>query len=300
LALTDPLTDALAAREGGGAPQTAEVVLLLDNREIFGQGGARALYVKEMEHAMVHAGLPIQERVLPVGDAMFIARLPDGMEIVLDWIVERKTVSDFVASAADGRVKHQTFAMNACGLSNKMLVLEGRSSDLAALAEEGGRTGAELETMLSDLHVCDGFFVHRTKNMRETVDTFVSMRRRLAKRFAWMERGSLVNGRLQYAAWKDRAAANSKRMTLKQLFMLQLCGVAGIGPTGAGRVVARGLDTPAKLNAAYRTCCDGAPRAMEDLLRGRAGDGGRGLSAAASSAICKVFTLGRYDTDLVE
>jgi ERCC4-type nuclease len=301
LAVIAPLGNELLAKELSCAPMSARIVLLMDNREIFGVGESRAIYVREMEEAMINAGLQIEDRVLPVGDAMFIAVLPDKTEIVLDWIVERKTLADFVSSVLDGRLKHQVFAMNACGLSNKMLLLEGRVAEFHALAEEKNRTGEEMEAILNDLFVCDGFFVNRTKNMRETIDMFVSMRRRLVKRFAWMNSAELVNGRLRYQVWRDRALANSKRLTLKQLFALQLCSLTGVGQTGAERVISRGIDTPAKLDDVYRNMCDGVPRKMEDLLStADPQTAQRGLNAPLSSALYKLFTFNRYATTLFE
>lgn len=283
-----------------GAEAVVNIVLLVDNREIHGNGGSHAVFVRELENAMISAKMQIEKRLLPVGDALFIAVLPDKTEVVLDWIVERKTLPDLISSVMDGRLKHQVYAMNSCGLSNKMLLLEGHLSDFDALAEDSEMSSEDLEATLSDLSLCDGFFVNRTKNVRETTDAFVHMRGRLEARFAWMDPVSVSRGRLRYSAWSDRALASSRRMTLKQLFSLQLCSVAGIGELGAARVVSRGIDTPAKLHNAYRRDCGGVPERMDDLLRNGLQPGERALNATSSSCIRKVYTFSNYETTLCE
>lgn len=301
LALSYPISREVTG-QASARGSTAEITLLLDNREIYGHGEAKAALLMQMADAMMRADLKVQNTVLPVGDALFVARLESGVDIVLDWIIERKTINDFVDSIADGRVKHQTFAMRQCGLSNKMLLLEGRMRELPNRAAQINRAPEELESILHDLHVCDGFYVHNTRTQRETVDTFVSMSRRLTKRFSWLSREELTNGRLTYQQWERKATMNARRLPIDQAFALQLCSVPGIGMQGAERVLQLGIDTPAKLREEYQKGAD-SPQKMEELLRSMAGENGRSstrvLSKRASQLIFRLFTWDRYETELV-
>ncbi|KAM3348826.1 hypothetical protein ACQJBY_022199 [Aegilops geniculata] len=80
-----------------------EVVLILDDREIFGSRGKR---VVGNIHSKFH--VPVEIKRLPVGDGIWIARhRRSHTEYVLDFIVERKSVTDLVSSIRDSRYKDQ-------------------------------------------------------------------------------------------------------------------------------------------------------------------------------------------------
>lgn len=299
LAVTEPISDATIAKIAAQMPPVCEIKLLLDNREVYGNGAGREKYVAEMEEAMLSSGLPIVQRVLPVGDALFIAKLPNqSTEIVLDWIVERKTLSDFISSLGDGRIKKQVSLMNGCGLSNRMVLVEGQLRELHVLGEAANRSRASIDNELNDLHVCHGIFVHFTKNRRQTVDMFVSMHRRLVKRFGYMDGAKVAEGRVEYRTWNESEVSKAKAMSLKELWLLQLCSIHGLGPKGAEAVVARGLDTPGKLAAAYRNECGGDPAKMKAFLAKF--NGKRCLNATGSLTLYNLFNLHQYDTTLVD
>ena len=56
-----------------------------------------------------HAGLAVEHRHLPAGDALWVARSvrDPGVEFVLDFLVERKSCQDLVQSIRSSRYKSQ-------------------------------------------------------------------------------------------------------------------------------------------------------------------------------------------------
>lgn len=65
-----------------------------------------------------------ESNLLKVGDVTWIAKLQDGTEYMLDWIVERKEVEDLVISIKDGRYKEQKFRLARCGIPHLVYLIE--------------------------------------------------------------------------------------------------------------------------------------------------------------------------------
>ena len=79
------------------------IYLIVDNREIRGKTD-RSYLSDELEKL----GINLMTRSLDLGDFLWVARdNQTGVEIVLDYLVERKTMSDLVSSIKDGRFKEQ-------------------------------------------------------------------------------------------------------------------------------------------------------------------------------------------------
>ncbi|KAJ3119299.1 Crossover junction endonuclease mus81 [Physocladia obscura] len=104
-----------------------EVVLLLDNREV--KNGYNRNFFKD---GLSEKGIRFESRSLEIGDITWIAR-PKGYdakthgeekEILLEYIIERKTMDDLVASIKDGRFKEQKFRLSDCGISNVIYLIE--------------------------------------------------------------------------------------------------------------------------------------------------------------------------------
>lgn len=68
------------------------------------------MYVRLVEYAclqsaLLQKGVPCETRQLPLGDMLWVARREDNptSEVLLGYIVERKTASDLASSIVDGR-----------------------------------------------------------------------------------------------------------------------------------------------------------------------------------------------------
>ena len=63
-------------------------------------------------------GVQVEIRSLELGDVLWIAKYPDGRELVLGYVVERKTLKDLASSIVDGRYKEQKYRLSNGGFEN--------------------------------------------------------------------------------------------------------------------------------------------------------------------------------------
>ena len=109
-------------------PGSYTIHLLIDSREVRTKRD-RDHIVKEL----LDSGIAAEQRVLPLGDALWIARLKPAYmnrlrqgnaddtgqfsaEIMLDHIVERKRLDDLISSIKDGRFREQKFRLRRSGI----------------------------------------------------------------------------------------------------------------------------------------------------------------------------------------
>ncbi|KAF7022352.1 hypothetical protein CFC21_035142, partial [Triticum aestivum] len=137
-----------------------EVVLILDDREIFGSRGKR---VVGNIHSKFH--VPVEIKRLPVGDGIWIARhRRSHTEYVLDFIVERKSVTDLVSSIRDSRYKDQKLRLKKCGLRKLIYLVEGDPNPLGA--------SESIKTACFTTEILEGFDVQRTTGYSDTENTY--------------------------------------------------------------------------------------------------------------------------------
>jgi len=160
------------------------VMLLVDHREVasrstagrVGRGGVSRDALRqliEQEHS--HAGLSAEAADLPVGDFLWIARpldrdLHSDGDIVLDHIIERKTVKDLCASIVDGRYREQRFRLSKSNVRSIAYLIEG-VANATAFRAASHRSPITLETFqsaLASLQVSGGFRIYRTDDMHQT------------------------------------------------------------------------------------------------------------------------------------
>ena len=148
-----------------------EVILLLDVREVLDRGD-RSLFAVGLEKE----GIRVETRSLELGDALWIARDTSGVEIVLDYLVERKTMADLVASIKDGRFNEQGFRQRRCGLRNVVYLVEDTHMQSA-------RTfGWEaIQTSLVLLQIRDGFFLKRVGSGQDSIEYLARMTRSIER-----------------------------------------------------------------------------------------------------------------------
>ena len=160
-----------------------EIVLLVDSREQY----ARSIADK----------LPgVEIRALPIGDAMWVARVPVGdsrgnmmadpsptpgarglEEYVLDHIIERKSIEDLLHSVKDGSRYHsQKYRLKQCGIRHLYYLVEGDIESLSSSTDYKLVSSACAKTS-----VIDGFNVLRPKSFAETLATFTRMTRSIRK-----------------------------------------------------------------------------------------------------------------------
>ena len=82
----------------------SRIVALLDNREV--KDKKDRAHIAEQ---LLKKGIDCEVRALELGDVLWVVRRPNKPDLVLDWILERKRVSDLESSIMDKRYTEQKF-----------------------------------------------------------------------------------------------------------------------------------------------------------------------------------------------
>jgi crossover junction endonuclease MUS81 len=124
------------------------VVLLIDVRERSGRKDAS--YIQEK---LGKQGILCDARALSVSDFMWIARprspVSASAEVVLDAMIERKRVSDLMASIRDGRYQEQRARLKKTKLGRISYVIEGRVAEDTVM----GLPVSTVESVLASMNV---------------------------------------------------------------------------------------------------------------------------------------------------
>ncbi|KAJ1255880.1 hypothetical protein BS78_K139900 [Paspalum vaginatum] len=231
-----------------------EVVFILDDREKF---GCRSRKIAENIHSQIQ--LPVEVRKLPVGDGIWIARhRKDGKEYVLDFIIERKEVSDLDDSITDNRYRDQKFRLKRCGISKVIYLVEGDPNH----ADVSERT----KTACFTTELLEGFDVQRTSGYADTVRRYGYLTHSIIKyydaNFSTVAKTPHVCS--TYDEFKKKCCDLEKK-TVSQIFALQLMQVPQVTEEAALDVV-KLYPTPFLLAQAYSRL-DGDTTAQKTLLK---------------------------------
>lgn len=263
------------------------VVLLIDVREKLGRGAAQNS--ERFAGVIRAAGVPAEVRKLPVGDALYVRRCSQtGTDTVLDFIAERKTVSDFAGSVKDGRIERQAFSMLNSSFTRRVFVIEGTFSK-----EHISETFLErLHKTMAELSIFYGFLVKRTRNTPETVAFYKSMYRRLTTA-AMQER---VVEEERFESWSNRMEEFNTGLSVAQLFFLQLCRIPGVGKQRAEAIINMGFTTAALLCEAYKSVNEeNRPLFLREEAKRR---GAQPVGPLVSERVHQFFNAERYGTNI--
>lgn len=106
--------------------KTYSVMLLIDNREVQSQNNRDGIFQACLSRARRTMGhqAKVQQRPLPVGDAIWVAvHNTTGKEVVLDSVVERKRLDDLCKSIVDARFHEQKVCRSASNNQKKPVLL---------------------------------------------------------------------------------------------------------------------------------------------------------------------------------
>ncbi|KAH7332026.1 hypothetical protein KP509_20G064400 [Ceratopteris richardii] len=153
-----------------------EVILVLDDRERFTNTGKGNSREKFAEHIKTQFRIEIEIRHLPVGDTLWIARHKvTRQEYVLDFIVERKNVSDLLSSIKDARYKQQKLRLMRCGLRKLIYVVEGDPNVMDS--------AESIKTACLTTEIVEGFDVQRTTGVRDTMRKYGDLTHAIAAHY---------------------------------------------------------------------------------------------------------------------
>lgn len=261
-------------------------VMIIDVREKLGRGAAQNC--ERFASTIRATGIPVEIRRLPVGDALFVWRcLQTKTDSVMDFVAERKTASDFVGSVKDGRIDRQSFSMLNSSFSKRVFVIEG-SFKKEHLSE---KFAERLHKTLAELSIIHGFLVKRTRNIQETVAFYKSIHAHLS---ADASRKGVSDERFE--TWCERMDAFNSRLSITQLFFLQLCRIPGVGKLRAEAIVDMGFTTPILLYQAYRSInAEDRPLFLRQEAKRR---GAKPVGPVVSEKVYQFFNASRYDTNV--
>ena len=146
-----------------------EVMLVVDLREVVGSHAAK----QKMTRVLTRTKMKVEERTSSLGDFLFVAKHASdpNVEIVLDFIVERKVEDDMKGSIRDGRYRAQMARLLDSGVSRSFLLLE---SDLYAksvldtrYANDPSQIVKAMSTALHRIKTMGGNF-HISRSMADT------------------------------------------------------------------------------------------------------------------------------------
>ncbi|CDF36414.1 to fill in [Chondrus crispus] len=283
-----PELDATVSRDPGsqgsgvGVPE-CRVVLVVDSMERVRKRSRDIL--DTIKGQLLAQGVDCEVRQLPCGDAMFVAQYPGGIEVILDYIIERKTLEDFHASMRDGRERRQAFMMRQAQIPRRIFLLEGDVKRSALL-----RNNASFEKRRAEIEVCDDFYVKKTKSLDDTLWFYSSMYKRLCMQFSERPLALAMEGRNLYQNWNERMRGLTRGISLGQLFMLQLCQVKHVGKDTAVGIVKSGCKTPIALYERFRSVQNEADR--ENVFAGEVG-----INKKAVRTLAKLFTASEYEVE---
>ncbi|KAJ8007970.1 hypothetical protein DPEC_G00099870 [Dallia pectoralis] len=259
------------------SPGSYDIVLCVDFIETTGGSTAcKQELVKELQRNSVTFDI----RKLNVGDFLWVARErvspvqgqlrpPQGRELVLDYIIERKRMDDLCGSIIDGRFREQKFRLKRCGLQKPIYLVEECGSAAAHLS----LPETTLKQAMVNTQVVDGFFVKRVQNVKESVAYLTVMTRYLTRLY---QNRTLVcrsrelegDGRNEECGGGERpnpscslmsfiefnqGAVKNKCQTVGEVFARQLMQISGLSGDKAVAILER-YATLHSLRNAYEQC----------------------------------------------
>uniref|UniRef100_A0A8D2LH75 Crossover junction endonuclease MUS81 n=1 Tax=Varanus komodoensis TaxID=61221 RepID=A0A8D2LH75_VARKO len=261
--------------------------------EMLGPASRKQDLVDELQRNHV----PFSIRKLHVGDFLWVAREKaapapgvdlEARELVLDYVVERKRMPDLCSSIVDGRFREQKFRLRQCGISHPIYLVEDLNS-----AQHLSLPEKTLQQAITNTQVVDGFFVKRTRDIRESAAYLTLMTRHLAALYGEeldqerpLQAGDGSCRLLTFPEFNQGAVKN-KAQTVSEVFARQLLQISGISGDKAAAILER-YKTPASLLAAYAACQ--TPRDQEQLLSSiKCGKLQRNLGPALSKTVAQLY-----------
>lgn len=187
-------------------------------------------------------------RSLSVGDYIWICRKIDGTEIVMDWVVERKTWDDLQSSIRGGRYDEQKGRLNMAPMKNRVYLIEAQHKGDVACEQAVAST-------LSN----GGYLIQRCSDTRDTAAFLKEVTIRLQNKAAIEEISGVPFSQLQNLLQKKKAE------TVKEAWVRQLMVCPGMSQNRAEAIADR-FPSMVSLLSYFRANGDDAPIRLLQLL----------------------------------
>lgn len=151
-------------------PGSFDVRLVLDNREV------RTMKDRDyVRDEFSKKGVTPIVRPLEIGDAMWVAKCnipgllpdhgPEGDEVVLDYVCERKRLDDLISSIKDGRFHEQKFRLRRSGVRNVIYLVEEITMD----AGHFSKYEEAVQSAMASIQVVEGYFLKQTQKLDDSI-----------------------------------------------------------------------------------------------------------------------------------
>ncbi|XP_069821500.1 crossover junction endonuclease MUS81 [Dendropsophus ebraccatus] len=287
-------------------PGQFNVILCVDFIETTGGAAHRK---QELVSELKRNGVSFDVRKLHIGDFMWVAqekvqpvpgqlRIPQARELALDYVIERKRMDDLCGSIIDGRFREQKFRLKRCGLRRPIYLVEDYGS-----AQHLSIPESTLQQAIVNTQVVDGFFVKRTKDVRESAAYLTIMTRHLQAMYSnktllscTKEEANKCDRTFQHddqscilIEFKDfnEGAMKNKAQTVREVFARQLMQISGVSGEKAAAVLEK-YSTPASLLSAYE-CCTSTEEKEKLLSNVKCGKLQRNLGPVLSKTISQLY-----------
>ncbi len=217
------------------------------------------------------SAIDFESNTLELGDICWALEV-GGVKYMVDYIIERKTLSDLEASIIDKRYVEQKFRLGKCGLRNLIYLVE-------AQPQKGDVRLPEIaDTQLGS------FLLHRSRSDDETLQYLGRIHAHFQALLREGKVGELVR-RVTLAQFSERVAKH-KNLVLQDHFARLLLQIRGCSPEKAAAVVAK-YETPRALIDHIGSLLAGDAL---DALAGLQTATGRRLGRALAESIVAAFT----------
>lgn len=229
-------------------PDDYEIVLFMDTREVRSQTERDYFQTR-----IIARGVTCDVRNLSLGDVLWVARhKTTGLEVVLNYVCERKRLDDLAMSIRDGRFTEQKSRLKNSGLKNIFyLVEEGGLEDVQRIAD----MKQAIETSISMVMTNSKFFLKRFRRTDDTIEWLLMMTEVLKQKYQGLRLivlrpdcintkkeyiELLQNFRLKFEANKctyecvhkysiyQASMTKTTMMTVKEMFILMLMLIKGM------------------------------------------------------------------------
>ncbi|CAB3407724.1 unnamed protein product [Caenorhabditis bovis] len=206
--------------------ENPRVFLIADNREHRDNRPCKSV----IEHLVKKNAINVDIRSLSVGDYLWICRKIDGTEIVLDWVVERKTWDDLKSSIIGGRYDEQKARLGMAPMRHRVYLIEAKSMGDVACEQAVAST-------LSN----GGYMIQRCSDTRDTAAFLAEITLKLQNEATNSEICGVPFNQLQNLLKKKKAE------TVKDLWVRQLMVCPGMSYSRADAIADRFPSMPALL-----------------------------------------------------
>jgi ERCC4-type nuclease len=254
--------------------------IIIDERET-------GLYEKCME-LNINESIHITKQVLALGDILF--QTDDGTLVA---IIERKSLTDLLASVKDGRYDEQSHRLShngECSLHNVVYLIEGMLSTLRTPAEK-----RLVYSCIASLNFIKGFSVLRSVNLVETAEMLIFMADKIgrsATKIQQIDTNAITSPATDQNYCTVVKKVKKDNITPENIGEIILCQIPGISSTTAVAIMKHFASFPALMDAIKAN-----PKCLENLTCETTGGKTRKINKKCLESIHTFLCAGSSTTD---